>query len=192
MFRTSDVFGNPAAAVTTLFVPSVNPQPTKIMSYQIPADSPDPDCCPSVSFRAGTQSSIPNQQSSALVLLMIAGLNKGWYVNSPDHEGLKAAQSVVLIQGQTTLDSLRAVVQSGSVTGISRQARSVIWGYSGGAVATMAAAELHAAYAPELNLVGSAAGGIGLNPSIGAAALASTSKTNTDKSANTVRGLRIL
>ena len=189
MFRTTDVLGNPAAAVTTLFVPSVNPQPNKIMSYQIPADSPNPDCCPSVSFQAGTQSSIPNQQSSALILLMIAGLNKGWYINSPDHEGLKAAQSVVLVQGQTTLDSLRAVMLSGSVTGISPKARAVTWGYSGGAVATIAAAELHSQYAPALNLVGSAAGGIGLNPALQKLAASSVLNKGTDKSVNTVRAL---
>lgn len=47
LFRTTDALGNPAAAATTVFVPSVNPDPTKIVSYQIPYDTPDADCAPS-------------------------------------------------------------------------------------------------------------------------------------------------
>src|SRR4029077_13625042 len=39
-----------------------------------------------------------------------------------------------------------------------------LWGYSGGALATLAAAEQQTAYARELNLVGAAAGAAGVDP----------------------------
>lgn len=165
LFRTTDAIGKPAAAVTTLFVPS-NPDPQKLLSYQFPYDTPNADCAPSYAFRLGDPQGIPTPQGIALVLLMISAVNKGWYVSMPDHEGLTAALNVVPVQGHATLDALRASLRSGSVTGLSPNAGAATWGYSGGALAGDAAAELQGSYAPELNLVGSAFGGIGLGSTI--------------------------
>lgn len=165
LFRTTDAIGRPAAAATTLFVPS-NPDPNKLLSYQLPYDTPDADCAPSYAFRVGAVNGIPTAQGVSLILLMIAAVNKGWYVTSPDHEGLHAALNVVPVQGHATLDALRACLRSGSVTGLSPDAGAATWGYSGGALAGVATAELQGSYAPELNLVGSAFGGIGLGSTL--------------------------
>ena len=62
-------------------------------------------------------------------------------------------------QAHGVLDSIRAVVASGAITGVSSQAKSIIYGYSGGSQATEWAAELHATYAPDTNIVAGAMGG---------------------------------
>ena len=105
---------------------------------------------------------------------------------SPDYEGLDAALSVTLVYGQTTLDGIRAAKNSGSVTGITKQARAVTWGYSGGAQSCVAAAEQEAAYAPELNLVGHAFGGVGVAAGLQSAQQAAGVAQYADKQANAV------
>lgn len=58
------------------------------------------------------------------------------------------------------MNSIRAVLSSSNVTGINNDANVVLWGYSGGSQPASWGAFLHPEYAPEINLVGSAFGGI--------------------------------
>lgn len=90
---------------------------------------------------------------------MEAALEQGWVVIVPDHEGPQGAFLANKLAGHAVLDGIRAALQSGGFTGIQPSASVALWGYSGGSVASSFAAELHAQYAPELNIVGVAIGG---------------------------------
>jgi pimeloyl-ACP methyl ester carboxylesterase len=61
------------------------------------------------------------------------------------------------------LDGIRAAIAFGPA-GLNAATPVGLWGYSGGAQATLCAAEQHPTYPPELHLVGAAAGGITVDP----------------------------
>ena len=68
----------------------------------------------------------------------------------PDYEGPKASFTAGKQCGQSTLDSIRAVLKTTNVTGI-QDAKVAMWGYCGGTVATgWAAALQEPTYAKEL------------------------------------------
>ena len=161
LYRTTDSQYQPTWAVTTLFIPlsqssknSTASNSTKpgeaLLSYQIPYDSADVDSSPSYALYnggySGGGSDIP------------AALGRGWYVNVPDYEGPLASFTAGVQSGHATLDSVRAVLSSGF--GLASNASYVMWGYSGGALASEWAAELQVQYAPELQFSGAALGGL--------------------------------
>lgn len=160
LYRTTDSLGQPTVAVSTMIVPS-NADSFKLLSYQTAYDQADPNCSPSYTFR----SSVNNTSSTKLDLLLLgSALNQGWYVSSPDYEGIDAQYVAGIIAGQATLDSVRAALQSTKFTKLAPTAIYAMWGYSGGALASEWAAELQSTYAPELHFIGAALGG--LTPSV--------------------------
>ena len=82
----------------------------------------------------------------------------GWFVNVPDFEGPLASNVAGIEEGHATLDSLRAVLSS--ELGLSPDAKTVLWGYSGGSIASEWALEFQEQYAPELKIHGAALGGL--------------------------------
>lgn len=101
----------------------------------------------------------------------------GYYVSVADFEGTQAAlckhhayirKGTVLIihtasglqAAYATLDSIRAVKQSGNITGINTNPITTLHGYSSGAQAVGWATEMHPTYAPELEIAGAAFGGL--------------------------------
>lgn len=158
LYRTTDSHYQPSWAVTTLFAPQ---KPTEgsaeakstghgsvLLSYQIPYDTADVDGSPSYALYSGGQPDIP------------VALGLGWFVNVPDYEGPLASFTAGVQSGHATIDSVRAVLSSG-LGGLSPHgARYALWGYSGGALASEWAAELQVQYAPELNFIGAALGGL--------------------------------
>jgi hypothetical protein len=94
------------------------------------------------------------------MLPILGALNDGWIVSSPDWEGPNSTFIEGVQAGQATLDSVRAALSSESITGIKSDAKVQMWGYSGGALASEWAMELQVSYAPELNFVGTAVGGV--------------------------------
>lgn len=114
--------------------------------------------------------------------MIAAALNQGWYVSVPDckladsshsgttfevyadnsklDEGPNSATTANPQAARATLDSIRAVLKSGHFSGLSSEARTVMWGYSGGSLATGFATEFLPTYAPELNIAGTAIGGM--------------------------------
>ena len=157
MYRTTDGLGDPVAAVNTLLVPNLNADNMKLLSFQTHYDTANNDCSPSWTLRPESNNTAGDDE-----IFMIAGLNKGWYVVTSDYEGLEAQFTAGLMAGYGTLDSLRAVLSSTSTatSGLSPKARHVLWGYSGGALASEWAAELAPKYAPELKIQGAALGGL--------------------------------
>lgn len=150
LYRTTDSRYNASWAVTTLFVPeplaSATNDNSALLSYQIPYDSADVDSSPSYALYSSPPADIG------------LALGQGWYVNVPDYEGPLAAFTAGVQSGHATLDSVRAVLETGF--GLSSSVRYALWGYSGGALASEWAAELQVQYAPELNFSGAALGGL--------------------------------
>ncbi|OBT61475.1 hypothetical protein VE03_09340 [Pseudogymnoascus sp. 23342-1-I1] len=152
LYRTTDSLGNAQAAVTTVIVPH-NADTTKLLSYQFAEDAAWVNCAPSYAIQEGAEF-LNTGSSVAEILLVIAALNQGWIVNTPDYEGPQAAFTSGIQAGQATLDSIRAALASGDITGVSSSATYQMWGYSGGSLASEWAAELQPTYAPELNFAG--------------------------------------
>lgn len=79
-------------------------------------------------------------------------------MNVPDYEGPLASFTAGVQSGHATIDSVRAVLNSGF--GLDSKSKYAMTGYSGGALASGWAAELQVQYAPELNFAGVALGGL--------------------------------
>lgn len=77
-------------------------------------------------------------------------MKQGWYVVTPDYEGLQAQYAAGIQSGLATLDSIRAVYHESHDNGVAQDASVIAWGYSGGALATEWAMELQLLHAPEL------------------------------------------
>lgn len=156
LYRTTDALGKAEATVTTVLEPH-NPDNKKLLSYQVAEDSANQACAPSYVLQTG--SGIGGVVTQAEILLMDAALDRGWYVSTPDYQGPKSTFTCGLQSGHATLDSIRAVLASSNVTNVHADAEVAMWGYSGGALASGWAAELHPSYAPELKIIGAALGG---------------------------------
>ena len=85
-------------------------------------------------------------------------VNTGYTVIMADYEGEDAAYGVGQLSGYETLDAVRAAERRLGVPAASTPVAML--GYSGGAVATEFASELAPTYAPHLDIVGVAEGGI--------------------------------
>ena len=158
LVRSEDSFGNPNVIVTTVIEP-VNADPSKIASYQVSENAARADCAPSYALQFGSDVSTLATQAETYLLAPL--LDKGYYVVSPDYEGPKLTFTVGKQSGQAVLNSIRASLKSGKITNIAEDAKVVMWGYSGGSLASGWAAALQPDYAPELsrNLLGVALGG---------------------------------
>ncbi|WP_414976637.1 lipase family protein [Gordonia sp. (in: high G+C Gram-positive bacteria)] len=155
LYRTSDQFGAPAATVTTILTPS-NPAPGRPMiSYHAFYDALGSQCDPSYTLRGGPDSSVPD-------LAAAGGFTAaGYTVVVPDYEGQKMRWTLGRESGYAALDGIRAAQHALKAPSSTKVG---MFGYSGGSVPTMFGADLAAKYAPELHLVGAAAGGVFVNP----------------------------
>ncbi len=88
-------------------------------------------------------------------------LANGWDVLIPDHEGPTSAYGANPLAGHAVLDGIRAAENLSASDGLEGRRTEVgLWGYSGGAGATVWASELAPRYAPKLRIVGVAEGGV--------------------------------
>jgi pimeloyl-ACP methyl ester carboxylesterase len=155
MYRSTNSKDQPVAMVTTLLVPkTVSTTGKKLISYQSFYDSLTLNCSPSGLTLNGKLFDKTFYKSA---------LTKGYYVTLSDYEGLESQWIAAKNTGHGVLDSIRAV-EGFSKSGLSASTPVGLFGYSGGGFASMWAAELAAGYAPELNIVGAAGGGLPVNP----------------------------
>lgn len=152
MIRSTDSHGSPVAIVTTLLVPP-EPQP-RLLSYQVAYDGLTPQCAPSQETLRGTMIE---------QLFVSRALRRHWIVALPDYEGPAQAFTAGPIAGHSVLDGIRAARQFLPATTLPATAPTALWGYSGGAFASLWAGELSADYAPDIRLAGIAAGGVPAN-----------------------------
>ncbi|WP_328355783.1 lipase family protein [Mycobacterium sp. NBC_00419] len=157
LYRSSDMYDTPQAAVTTVLVPAGHSpaQPRHVVSYQCAIDAVSARCFPSYAMRRRAKA--VGSLAQLEYLLVAAALAEGWVVSVPDHEGPDGMWGAPHEPGYRVLDGLRATLNFERF-GLAKDSRVGLWGYSGGGLATAWAAEVHAEYAPELNVVGAVLG----------------------------------
>ncbi len=154
-FCSTDPRGAAVSGVATVMIPrrpfegSARP----LLSYQCAIDSLGATADPSYTLRHGDQWELP---------LMVLALRRGWAVVTTDFTGPQHAFGVLPLAARFVLDGIRAAIAF-EPAGLDAATPIGLWGYSGGAQATLFAAEQQLAYAPELNVVGAAAGGAGVD-----------------------------
>jgi Secretory lipase len=157
--RSNDTKGRPVAVVTTLMVPLapyLGEGPRPLLSYQVAINSLGDQCNPSYSLRSGSRDG--NTQTE-LNLIMQQAMARGWAVVTTDHEGPRNAYTAARMGAHAVLDGIRAAIRLPD-TGLAGPTTPIgLMGYSGGAQARAWAAEMHPAYAPELDIKGVASGG---------------------------------
>jgi len=155
-FRSTDTCSTAVCGVSTVMIPRrpfsgpVRP----LLSYQCAIDSLSALDDPSYTLRHGDQIELS---------LIALALRRGWAVATTDYNGPRHAFAAGSLAARFVLDGIRAVVACGPA-GIAAATPVGLWGYSGGAQATLCAAELQLRYAAVLNIVGVAAGGLTVDP----------------------------
>lgn len=157
MLRSTDHKGRAVASVATVFLPANAPATgRKVVAHNPAYDSLTLESAPSYAYVKGV--ALAGEQSTVQGFL-----DKGYVVVVSDYEGLDSLWAVGKNSGQGLLDAVRAA-ESFPDLGLSGSATPVaITGYSGGAIAATWANELYKQYAPELNIVGVAAGGVAVD-----------------------------
>ena len=114
-------------------------------------------CAPSIQMVEGTE-----YDGGAI----IESLKKGYAVTVTDYQGYTngavPTYSAGRAEGQAVLDAVRAGRQVPG-SGITEKDPVVVWGYSQGGQAASWAAELQSSYAPNVKMIGLAAGGVPSN-----------------------------
>ncbi|MFF0489464.1 lipase family protein [Nocardia sp. NPDC004068] len=158
-YRSTDSHDAPIAAVATVLKPRGS-APDKLVSMQIAEDSLAGYCAPSYAIQHLSAGPLLGQIVAPAEFVIAQGaLQQGWGVVIPDHQGPNNAYAAGPLAGRIVLDGIRAARDFAPMR-VTPDARVGLYGYSGGAIATGHAAELKGSYAPELNVVGVAEGGV--------------------------------
>ncbi|MGA5132206.1 lipase family protein [Streptomyces olivoreticuli] len=154
-YRSTTAKGAPNVVSGTVIVPRdgrTGPRP--LVSYAVGTVGLADKCAPSAGFPYGTTAEANLIQQLTL---------RGWAVAVTDYEGLGTPGDHTYIvgraEGHAVLDAARAALRLPEA-GLAKDSPVGIMGYSQGGHAGSWAAELHDSYAPELNLKGTATGGV--------------------------------
>ncbi|WP_231935863.1 MULTISPECIES: lipase family protein [Burkholderia] len=163
LYRTHNARKEAVVNVTSVIVNPYSNNNGHAISYQSAYDSLNPLDEPSRVI-AGDRTLgglLYSGESIPLSTLLLAGYS----IIVPDTEGQTADFAAGPEYGMTTLDSVRAALNTPS-TGFTAASKIALIGYSGGAIATNWAAQLAPTYAPDVNqrLVGAAEGGVLVDP----------------------------
>ncbi|MGV9710669.1 lipase family protein [Gordonia sp. NPDC003424] len=154
LYRSNDDFGKPIAGVTTILRPPTTNG--RIVSFHMAYDGLGAQCEPSWTL----QGNHPSRAGQFEQVAIGGYLASGYTVVVPDYEGPQQEWTIGRQSGHLALDGVRA---SETVLRMPRSTPVGMIGYSGGSVPTDFGAELAPTYAPELRLVGAAAGGLPVN-----------------------------
>jgi len=155
LYRTQNELGQPSATVTTVLKPTdLDPAvPSKgVVAYLSYYDGLSDSCDPSYTLQDGSI----NGEKAVIGSLLEAG----YTVTVPDFEGETLDWAAGHENGKSTLDAIRATETQ---LGLPASTKVGTIGYSGGSFAGEWAAELAPKYAPSVNLIGTAIGGIPAN-----------------------------
>ncbi|NUS45847.1 MAG: hypothetical protein HOQ24_19415 [Mycobacteriaceae bacterium] len=158
-YVSEDTKGKPWTTIATLIRPARQAGPPKLMSFQPWIDALDSRCNPSYQLRMGQVYEGPTGMIAEM-LNAAKLIDRGWTTVISDYLGPDNQFAAGFVEGRDTLDGIRAAENFAPAGLIGAKTPVALLGYSGGARATEFAAELAPKYAPELNLVGSAAGGL--------------------------------
>lgn len=153
LYRSTDQHGAPVAAVATVLRSPVA-GPAKLLSFHMAYDALGPQCDPSYTL---TGAGVPGPLGTLEQGVMSGYLASGYDIVVPDYEGRDQEWTIGRQSAYAALDGVRAAQR------VLKMPRSVpvgLLGYSGGSVPTQWGAEVAPDYAPELNVVGAAAGGL--------------------------------
>ncbi len=154
MYLSTDAQGAATAVTGTVILPAGANGSTPIVGLGPGTQGMADFCAPSKGFSATLEYDLVYVRSA---------LKRGWAVAVTDYQGLGTPGDhtyvVGRILGPNVIDSVRAA-QRLDVAQLSSYAKVGFWGYSEGGGAVAWATELQPVYAPEMNLVGTAAGGI--------------------------------
>jgi hypothetical protein len=159
LYRTTGQLGQPTVTVTTVLAPVDAPVTPNIVGYLSFYDGLDAKCDPSYTLAGGDAGDKTNQQAEEEELLISWYLSQGFVVTVPDFQGTRLAWMAGRESGYGTLDAIRATQSFLHAP----DAKVGLSGYSGGAVAADWASELAPSYAPKMNIVGVAEGGVPVN-----------------------------
>lgn len=159
LYRSTGQLGEPTVTVTTVLAPTQLPVEPDIVAYLSFYDGLGAKCDPSYTLAGGDAGSATNQQAEEEELLISWYLSQGFVVTVPDFEGTRLDWMAGRESGFGTLDALRATETYLHAS----SAKFGLSGYSGGAVAADWASELAPSYAPTLDIVGVAMGGVPVN-----------------------------
>lgn len=161
LYRTTDQRGHAAVTVTTVLQPTPAPVLPRVVGYLSFYDGLGSQCDPSYTLAGGdTGDSTYQQEADEEELLISWYVSQGDIVTVPDFEGTGLHWMAGRESGYASLDAIRATE---SYLRIAPTTKVGLSGYSGGSVAADWASELGPAYAPNVNIVGVAEGGIPAN-----------------------------
>ena len=153
-YRSTDSRDRPLLATATVIRPHHARPDGPVLSYQHYLNALGQRCAPTETLVNPTLETV---QDTAMAFLRVR-LDQGWTVIIPDHLGPKVAYPGGKLSARIVLDGMRAVRDTPRFN--SRNSRFGALGYSGGGIASAWAANMHDDYAPDVNLVGVAQGGI--------------------------------
>ena len=153
LYRTTGEEGQPTVTVTTVVRPLLAIG-TRIIAYQTAYDALGSECDPSYTLQGGNSGdSTAQEEELAIAAYVLAGFT----VTVPDYEGENLDWGAGQESGYNTLDAIRATE---NYLQVPSSTKAGMLGYSGGSIATEWASELAPSYAPSLNIVGAASGGV--------------------------------
>ncbi len=156
LYATTDEGGQPTSAVATVIAP-VTAATTKIVAYQWAYDGLASNCEPSYAIQGGSPTEDTNSDEQTLMAPLLAA---GDTVVVSDYESEDNDFAAGREEGYITLDGIRAAE---SLLDVPSSTQVALMGYSGGAIASDWAAEQAPTYAPTLDIVGTAMGGIAVD-----------------------------
>nr|WP_280449855.1 lipase family protein [Nocardia brasiliensis] len=161
-YRSNNSREEAIPAVATVLKPRGYVAGRPLLSFQIPEDSVGDYCAPSYVMQLGSVPGLLSGQPlvPAAMAELVAALQLGWAVVVSDHQGPDSAFAAGPLAGRITLDGIRAAENFEPLELDGTATKVGLMGYSGGSTPTGHAAELHRSYAPELDIVGVAEGGV--------------------------------
>ena len=166
MYRSTGAAGGPIAVTGTYLQPKVpwtGPGPRPLAVVTPGTQGQGDQCAPSRSMEVGLgiRTAPPSMAAGYSLLDAYSMLAEGFAVVVTDYEGLGTPGHHPYVnrdsQGRSALDAARAA-QRLEGTDLAPDSPTVVSGYSQGGGAAAAAGELQPTYAPDVNLVGIAAG----------------------------------
>jgi len=159
-YVSTDAQGVPDVVTGTIIVPTAawtGAGPRPVVDYAVGTQGLGPQCAPSRQFNeAGVEYEDPNINAAVAKGYAVAVTDYQWSGPTDTPPGTYV---VGLSEGHAVLDIAKVGPQIPG-SGLSYDAPVVVWGYSQGGGAATWAGQLWSSYAPKVDLVGVAAGGV--------------------------------
>lgn len=159
-YRTTDATGHPVMSVTTFLLPATQTVAPRVVAYLSFYDALGAQCDPSYTLRGGDPGANNTGNADVEQALVHTLRAQGYVVTVPDFENPTLDYVAGTTAGMSSLDGVRATL---TYLKLAAATPVALVGYSGGSIAAEWAAELAPRYAPKVNLVGVAAGGMPVN-----------------------------